>query len=59
MSTADEVFGLYSDALANLTANVRPLIMKLTELANEYKRPHARVVSKAIEERIRTVSRGW
>ena len=58
MSSAEEVGDLYSAALTKLTANVRPLIMNLTELANEYKRPHARVIARLIEDRIRTVSRG-
>ena len=55
MASAEEVHEEYSAALAKLTANVRPLIMNLTELANEYKRPHARMIAKLIEERIRTV----
>ena len=58
MASAEEVHEEYSAALAKLTANVRPLIMNLTELANEYKRPHARMIAKLIDERIRTVSRG-
>ena len=57
MASEEEVHELYSTALAKLTANVRPLIISLTELANEYKRPHAKVVARLIEERIRTVSR--
>ena len=58
MASAEEVHEEYSAALAKLTANVRPLIMNLTELANEYKRPHARMIAKLIDERIRTVGRG-
>ena len=57
MASGEDVHELYSAALTKLTANVRPLIMSLTELANEYKRPHAKVVARLIEERIRTVSR--
>merc|ERR1719264_1691971 len=55
MASGEDVHELYSAALTKLTANVRPLIMSLTELANEYKRPHAKVVARLIEERIRTI----
>merc|ERR1712117_618702 len=59
MASAEEVHEEYSAALAKLTANVRPLIMNLAELANEYKRPHARMIAKLIDERIRTVRREY
>ena len=58
MASDEEVREEYSASLSRLTTNVRPLIISLTELANEYKRPHARLIASLIEGRIRTVSKG-
>ena len=45
----------YVETLSNLTFNSRPVIMNLTELANEYKATHAEEVVAAIEARLRKV----
>lgn len=55
MASEEEVREEYSASLSRLTTNMRPLIINLTELANEYKRPHARLIASLIEGRIRTV----
>ena len=57
MASVEEVREEYSASLSRLTTNVRPLIINLTELANEYKRPHAGLIASLIEGRIRTVSK--
>ena len=50
-----EVHKLVSEALEELTFNSRPIIMKLTQLAEKYKRVNPEVVVQLIEERIRKV----
>ncbi len=56
MTTSDEVRDAYAESLSKLTFNSRPVIMNLTELANEYRRDYAQLIVDIIEERIRRVS---
>ena len=46
----------YVETLSNLTFNSRPVIMNLTELANDYKASHAEDIVGLIEQRLRKVS---
>ncbi len=50
-----EVRQAYADSLAELKANSRPIIVTLTELANEYKQKFAQAIVLLIEERLRKV----
>ncbi len=52
-----EVRDAYKESLSQLTFNSRPVIMSLTELANEYSAKHAVLIVRLIEERMRSVSR--
>lgn len=54
--SAAEVRDSYSESLSKLTFNSRPVIMNLTELANEYRHEYALVIVQCIEERMKRVS---
>ncbi len=55
-ATAEEVREAYTESLAMLTFNSRPVIMNLTELANEYGRVHAGLIVRLVEDRMKNVS---
>ncbi len=54
-ATAEEVREAYKESLGMLTLNSRPVIMNLTELANEYKKGHANLIVGLIEHRMKEV----
>ena len=56
VTSGEEARAAFQENLKKLTFNCRPLIMTLTEQANEFRRDYAHIVVGLLEERIRTVS---